>query len=98
MKTLGLIGIAFIVIPLVIYVFLLLNTKKKFRKEFAFLERDEDLKNFVSYFYEIDTIKKKEVRNFHRGFNDKIEQFKNEYPDYYDKIDKKFIDNYFKRI
>jgi len=86
-KILGFIGIAFVIIPLIIYIILLSKTKKKPKKDFAFLARDNDLKNFITYFYKPETIN-----------NDLIEQFKKEYPDYYDKIDKKFMDNYFKRV
>lgn len=81
-------AIVFLSVICAVYLFVYFKKRgKKTDSHFAFKERQKDLQNFFNEFYS------KDAENHGDWL---IEKFKKEYPDYYNQIDKKFINNYFK--
>ena len=73
-----------------IYLFVFLKKRpKKTDYLFAFNERRRDLTNFLNEFCY-------QERKDNENWGELVEKFKKNYPDYYKRIDKKFLDNYFK--
>lgn len=81
--------IIILVIIFSIYLFLYFKKRKRPGNSFAFGQRQKDLTIFIYNLYP-------GAKADPEAWNEQVKIFKKEYPTFYNRIEKRFLDNYFK--